>query len=543
MAKDPKTEAQEALDRIIASQSRKKLVVAGPGAGKTYLFRKLLDAAPGNRHQRLVLTFINTLKKDLANSLGDASDVFTLHGYCQYLLHRHETLRGGLSEGFRCYPTGPTHGLMSLIRKDWEWLQRSDAPHFVRLMRDLECLDEQFGFYKERANYYDAVDFDDSVFRTYRELASDRTKVPDYALVLIDEFQDFNKMEAAVIDLLAEKNSIVIAGDDDQALYSKLRGASWDYIRNHHLSGNYDVFELPFCMRCPEVIVGAVNDIIEKALARANLGGRIAKPYRYYEPIKGADSALYPHIGLIDTSVHRLNANYFGKYIEKCIRAISQTDKDAAADRNEPVALIIGSDPYRSQVRQHLVSVGLVTDDVKKEMSLREEALQILSQDPNSNLGWRILLASGPGARARDIVRHAAEKGVPLYTLIPDTERAAIIAEATAWVAVHGESDLAEESEEKTASVTVTSYQGSKGRSAQHVFIVGLHSGEMPRNAAAIDDFEICCFLVGLTRTKKKCDVLFARNANGRWKNPSEFFAWIRPERFQTVRINAGYFS
>jgi hypothetical protein len=65
----------------------------------------------------------------------------------------------------------------------------------------------------------------------------------------------------------------------------------------------------------------------------------------------------------------------------------------------------------------------------------------------------------------------------------------------------------------------------------------------MPRNEAAIDDFEICCFLVGLTRTKKKCDVLFARNANGRWKNPSEFLTWIRPERFQTVQVNAAYFA
>jgi superfamily II DNA or RNA helicase len=75
MPKDPKTEAKEAVDRIVASQSRKKLVVAGPGAGKTYLFRKLLDVAPGERHQRLVLTFINTLKNDLTNNLGDASEV------------------------------------------------------------------------------------------------------------------------------------------------------------------------------------------------------------------------------------------------------------------------------------------------------------------------------------------------------------------------------------------------------------------------------------------------------------------------------------
>jgi superfamily I DNA/RNA helicase len=259
-ANDPKKEAQAAVDRILASQSRKKLVVAGPGAGKTYLFRKLLDAALGGPQQRLTLTFINTLKEDLVSSLGDKSQVFTLHGYCQYLLHRNEPLRSGLSENFRCYP-----GLVSLIRKDWEWLRGGNAPHFVALMRALNCSDEQFAFYETRANYYNAVDFDDSVFRTYRQLSADRSRVMQYDLVLIDEFQDFNKMEAAVIDLLAEKSPIVIAGDDDQALYSKLRGASWDYIRALHLSGDYEVFELPFCMRRPEVVVGAVNDVIKES--------------------------------------------------------------------------------------------------------------------------------------------------------------------------------------------------------------------------------------------------------------------------------------
>ena len=395
MSKDPQAEAKEALDRILASQSRKKLVVAGPGAGKTYLFRKLLDAATGQRHQRLVLTFINTLKADLVSSLGDTSDVFTLHGYCQYLLHRHEGLRAGLSDGYLCYP-----GLAELIRKDWEWLRGTDAPHFVKLMRDLDLPDAQFEFYKERANYYDAVDFDDSVFRTYRELSADRTKVPEYTLVLIDEFQDFNKMEASIIDLLAEKNAIVITGDDDQALYSRLRGASWNYIRNHHVSGNYEVFELPFCMRCPEVIVGAVNDVIQKARERANLNGRIDKPYRYFEPVKGADSALYPHIGLIETSVQRVNANYFGRYIEKCIKGIPQADRAAAAEKNEPLALIIGSDPYRRQVTQYLINAGLIGKETRTEMTQREKAWQILAQNPDSNLGWRLILACGPGALA-----------------------------------------------------------------------------------------------------------------------------------------------
>jgi superfamily I DNA/RNA helicase len=538
MADDPQNEAKQVVDQILASKSRKKLVVAGPGTGKTYLFRELLDAAGGTRHQRLVLTFINTLKNDLANNLGHLSDVFTLHGYCQYLLHLDAGLRNGLSEEFVCYPR-----LASLIRTDWQWLRGSDAPHFVRLMRDLSCSVEQATFYVDRANYYDAVDFDDSVYRTYQALNANHGRVPGYELVLTDEFQDFNKMEASVIDLLAERSAIVIAGDDDQALYSQLRGASWDHIRGLYIGGEYAVFQLPFCMRCPEVIVGAVNDVIKRARAAANLNGRIEKPYRYFEPIKGADSAKYPHIGLIEATVQRANANYFGRYIEKCIRAIPQEDKDSAVEKNEPVALIIGSNPYRRQVNQHLIEAGLIVPQKKPELTLRETGLQIVSQKPDSNLGWRILLECDSAATARDLVRKATNDGVGLASLLPKDQRDAILAEAQAWLEEQVVVDLESEPAEKTSSVAITSYEGSKGRSAQYVFLIGLHSGELPGNAAQIKDIEICRFLVGLTRTKKKCDVLVCKNAMGKFKRRSEFLGWIDQRRFKLTEVSAAYFS
>jgi superfamily I DNA/RNA helicase len=209
-----------------------------------------------------MITFVNNLKADLERSLGDLSEVYTLHGYCQTLLHKHEALRRGLGADFICYPK-----LISLIKKDWEWLQRSDAPSFVKQMRGLDLADGQYDFYLSRSNYYNAVDFDDSVYRVYERLHANPQTVPAYDLVLIDEFQDFNKMEASVIAELAQKNSITITGDDDQALYSKLRAASWEYIREHHDGGEYEVFYLPFCMRCPKVIVEAVNSIIQTARA------------------------------------------------------------------------------------------------------------------------------------------------------------------------------------------------------------------------------------------------------------------------------------
>ena len=101
--------------------------------------------------------------------------------------------------------------------------------------------------------------------------------------------------------------------------------------------------------------------------------GRIPKPYRYYEPIKGADSSKYPQIDLIETSVQRANANYFGRYIEQCIRSISQEDVELATKSNEPVALIIGSNPYRRSVEEHLISAGLLKPTPDDELLDRQK--------------------------------------------------------------------------------------------------------------------------------------------------------------------------
>lgn len=533
MPNDIANELKEAVDRVLSSTSRKKLVMAGPGAGKTYLFKKLLEQCIGGRDERLVLTFIKNLKADLDRNLGEIATVSTLHGYCQSLLHRHGVLRGGLTSEFKCYP-----GLVSLIKKDWSLIHGSAEPEFVKEMRLLECPAEHDGFYSNRSDYYDAVDFDDSVYRTHKKLGEYPDLIPLYRLVLIDEFQDFNRMEASLIAQLGSTNPIVIAGDDDQALYGQLRGASWDFIRSHYAEGEYTVFQLPFCMRCPEVIVGAVNDILTRARAENKLDGRIDKPFRFYEPLKGADSLRFPRIDRVQTSVQRLNANYFGRYIEQCIRAIPQAEADEAREKHEPLALVIGNKPYMPQVGQHLLDVGLIVPQQDVEMSERDAALEVLKENPNSNLGWRIILSLGNDTFARPIIRRSFEEGIRLSDILPNDFRDPIIQEALAW-----NKPEAVEEEADVPAIRLTSYEGSKGMSAQYVFLVGLHTGDLPRNVTNITDIEICRFLVGLTRTKKQCSLLLTRRFGNDLRNPSPFLEWINQGRLDFKNINAQYWA
>ena len=532
-------ELRGAIRKILASPSRKKLVVAGPGTGKTTLFKQMLELAPGDRNQRIVLTFINNLKDDLEEDLGDLAQVYTLHSYCLGLLHRHPSLRGSLSEDFRCCP-----GLASLIADDYRLITGTDAPHFVGQMRAL-TEENEIPFYLNRGDYYDAVDFDDTVFRAHQGLSTG-VAIDCFELVLIDEYQDFNALEARIIDALAETSPILIAGDDDQALYSQLRDASWDHIRLLNNAGEYEVHKLPFCMRCPKVVVDAVNDVLKRANELEHLAGRIDKPYKHFPPVKGPDSAKYPLIEQVETSVQRQNANYMGGYIAKAITQIPEDELQESLHGGYPAALVIVAQPYREQIVRHLEEAGHVVDtkrDTKSKLS-RDTGLELLQGDPSSNLGWRIVLGVDKPAFLTEAVAATADNGTPLVEVIPAEYREDVLAQVEAYKSPEEPvtEREGEESDERPV-IKVTSFEGAKGLSAQHVYMAGLHDGELPHDAASIEDLEICKFVVGLTRTRKKCTLIHTRNFAGNWKTPSCLLGWIDQTRIDLLKVDAQYWK
>lgn len=534
-------ELNAAIDAILASDSPKKLVVAGPGTGKTSLFKRMLEAAPGVLYHRLVLTFINNLRDDLWKDLGHLPRVHTLHSYCFGLLCREGALRGGLSSPVRCCP-----GVASLIARDWELIEGGKAPQFVSEMRSL-AEEDHIPFYLGRGDYYDAVDFDDTVFRVLEGLNSGRADVDSYELVLIDEYQDFNALEAGIIDHLGDHNRVIIAGDDDQALYSQLRNASWEHIRVLRQRGEYEVFELPFCMRCPKVVVDAFEDLVKKARSLHKLEGRIDKPYKHFPPTKGADSDRYPKIACVETSVQRKKANYMGRYIASAIESIPREEFEEAAHGGYPAALVIVAEPYRSQIVEHLRASGFTIDtgDGAGPQLNRDTGLSILKDDRRSNLGWRIILDADKPPFLRDAIKQTADRTVDLIDVILVEYRDSILAEVDAYeppAESMGEDDR-EPPPVGVPPVQVTSFEGAKGLSAQHVFIAGLHNGELPRDPAAVKDLEVCKFVVGLTRTRKKCTLVHTRRFADEWKSPSTFISWIATKRLDFVKVDKAYWK
>lgn len=536
MCTDLEAQLQALIDGIVQSNSSRKVVVAGPGTGKTTLFRKLLESRSSSREEHLILTFINNLKAELDETLGELACVRTFHGYCRHLLHHQAQVRAGLSDAFIYYPALP-----SLIESDWKICRSQPLPRFVKLMRQLEPGDGT-NFYIARSDYYDAVSFDDSVFRVYQALNAYRDEIGTYDLVLIDEYQDFNRLEAALLDLLATRSAIVIAGDDDQALYSQLRSSSPEFIRARYAAGEYARFELPFCMRCTEVIVRAVGDIVANARGNGLLADRINKRYDPYPPRKAADSARYPRIRVVETSVQNLRANYFGRYIAQAIDRIPASEITQSHEDRFPTVLVIGPKQYLGQVRGHLETNGYqcaaATENDPVEVN-RLEGLKIIRDCPVNNLGWRVILETDTPPFMTDVVGNSVTTRHPLFEIIPADFREQILAEAQAVNEPAQPPPEIPEIDRTRPLIKFASFEGSKGLSAQHVFVVGLHEGDIPRQV--INDLEVCKLLVAITRTRKQCHLLYARRWGNTWKKPSVFLKWIHPERKELVRVTKDF--
>ena len=262
---DQEKDRKKCSDLILNSPAKKKIIVAGAGTGKTFTFQELLRGKNGNA---LALTFINNLADDLENELEGLAKSQTFHGYCIKLLRRAPF--GGINAGFHIFPKLPM-----IIKSDEQILFGRES----NFDEAFQCLIEDDGyidFYIGRANFYNAVGFNDSVYRMLQYFKSGSGEPPRYEQVVIDEFQDFNRLEVAFLEEMEKVNPILIVGDDDQAIYDR-KNASPDFIREKAKDPDYGRFELPYCSRCTEVIVDAVDDVITHAKANGNLTDRVDK--------------------------------------------------------------------------------------------------------------------------------------------------------------------------------------------------------------------------------------------------------------------------
>ncbi|MEO8351781.1 MAG: UvrD-helicase domain-containing protein, partial [Chthoniobacteraceae bacterium] len=230
------------------------LILAGAGTGKTrvitmraaFLISQGVD--PGSI---LAVTFTNKAANEMRERLAAMIDkaqakkvtMSTFHALCVRIL-RQDIEKLGYKRNFSIYDEGDTTGLIRKIitrtaARD-EKLDHGVAKNMISKAknngwREASPGDEQsllgavFARYQAELKTLNAVDFDDLLLLTVKLLAEHedvRAKWQRrFHYLMIDEFQDTNRLQLELVTHLADaRNNVAVVGDDDQSIYG-WRGA------------------------------------------------------------------------------------------------------------------------------------------------------------------------------------------------------------------------------------------------------------------------------------------------------------------------------
>lgn len=142
--------------------------------------------------------------------------------------------------------------LFNQLSADWETLS-ADSPDWESRFPDPRFL----GTWQEHRNIYGYVLRSELVYQLKRSLEEgDLEHPPTIDYLLVDEYQDLNACDLAVINYLTENGAeLYIAGDDDQSIYG-FRYANPEGIRRFHSEYSpSQPLELSLCMRCDRKIL------------------------------------------------------------------------------------------------------------------------------------------------------------------------------------------------------------------------------------------------------------------------------------------------
>jgi DNA helicase-2/ATP-dependent DNA helicase PcrA len=227
------------------------LILAGAGSGKTRVLTTRIawliqtgNVGPGGV---LAVTFTNKAAKEMLTRISAMLPISTrgmwvgtFHGLCNRFLRAHHR-EAGLPQLFQILDSQDQQAAIKRVLKA---MNADEEPREVQYSisaakeegkrpRDVETGDryaEIYAAYEEQCQREGVVDFAELLLRTYEVLSRNEVLREHYRSrfrhILVDEFQDTNRLQYRWLKLLAgPKNVMFAVGDDDQSIY-RFRGAN-----------------------------------------------------------------------------------------------------------------------------------------------------------------------------------------------------------------------------------------------------------------------------------------------------------------------------
>lgn len=242
------------------------MVLAGPGSGKTFVITRrilhLIQECNVPANQILVVTFSKAAATEMAErfyvlceeaSICESTQVNfgTFHSVFFSIIRR--------AYGYHGNQVATEDDKLKLIRKIVSDLglnteenatlcsdllneisvvkeERLQMEYYYPISCSSDAFKEIYKLYEDGLAKLKKIDFDDMLLMTY-DLLSQREDILQsltnhYRYILVDEFQDINRLQYEIIQLLAgERANLTIVGDDDQSIY-RFRGARPEIMLN-----------------------------------------------------------------------------------------------------------------------------------------------------------------------------------------------------------------------------------------------------------------------------------------------------------------------
>lgn len=461
-----------------------KMILAGPGTGKTTKVVNDFLSGRTDFSKVLVLSFTNATINDLLKSFVD-KNIPISRSNCMNLYQY--ALKVNFSTGNKLV-------LNVVEEKNLESFSKKLKMDLAELHRQLDCLT-----FKEMIT--SCINF----IRSNPVLA--KSIIGEIDLLIVDEYQDFNQDERELINQISQlSKETLILGDDDQSIYG---------FKNADPQGIIDLFNDPsvtklphdnICYRCPQDVVSAGTNLIK------NNGIRVDKEWKICTTkiVKG---------------INPLQFNDFtqtNQYIVDTVGTLLTTATDSSIMVLSPAKHLL------IDLSQKLTESGIEfvdwlkpkTDESKQNMiwTLKSvygknkliNLLFLLSENIKRSKKLMAILDTGlrTGESRDSIIQKLFQSGAADQTLIneinnPPTPEQFLLthpefSEFEEILLTDGDLEnnieklgREEKVEEfKKGVVNIMTIHKSKGLQADHVFILGLIEGVLPNESNGTDSIE-----------------------------------------------------
>lgn len=421
------------------------LILAGAGSGKTrvltYKIAYLIEQEIVKPWQILAITFTNKAAKEMKaralNLIDSANDVWlgTFHSVCVKILKREIELLG-YSKDFNIFDELDKEKLIKEVLKKLNLDDKKFVPSSIGFeiskAKDNLILPEQYAkqamgdyrkekiasiytIYQKELKSYNAIDFDDIIMLTVKLFLDNPDRLSYYQnkfrYVLVDEYQDTNKLQFTLISLIAkEHGNICVVGDESQSIYG-WRGADIANILNFEKEFyGAKIIKLEENYRSTQTILNAANGVIknnsakiDKNLWTKNIEGEKIKYFSANNEYAEVDYV----ISQIDDICKKENKTYANFAVLFRTNAQARVIEDVFMKSGTPYRLIGGLKFYSRKEIKDLTSYLKLLQNVNDAMALKR-----IINVPKRGIGDSAI------DRLEEI---AAQKNISLFEVIKDS--------------------------------------------------------------------------------------------------------------------------